>query len=160
MRLGGVRPIATSAAGAIRGAGGASSHPTSAFVMSGLSAPGHGGMRRTGITCEPGVVPSTTGHWIRCLDSTKSGYGKRQNDRMLPVMALSGIRTLGTIVPFVPTSLMTLYPRKMNPSVIWVSFVLSSESVKPIVSRRFFTSSLMARASALVPLHKATKSSA
>jgi hypothetical protein len=29
-------------------------------------------------------VPSITALWIRCLYGTNSGYGKRQNDRMLP----------------------------------------------------------------------------
>ena len=48
------------------------------------------------------------------------------------LMALSGTSTFGIILPFVPILLMTLYPRKLNPSVIWVTLVFSSESVNPI----------------------------
>src|SRR6266850_7163144 len=42
-------------------------------------------MRSTAIRCSRCAVPSITAHWIRCLCGTNSGYGKRQNDRMLPI---------------------------------------------------------------------------
>jgi hypothetical protein len=54
------------------------------MVMSGSSALVRGGMRSTAITCWHCAVPSITVPWIRCLDGTESGYGKCQNDRMLP----------------------------------------------------------------------------
>src|SRR4029453_9442074 len=72
------------------------------------------------------------------------------------LMAFSGTSTLGIILPFVPMLRMTLYPRKSKPSVMWVTFVLSSESVSPRVLRNPLSSSLMAWASAFVPLHSTT----
>jgi hypothetical protein len=75
-------------------------------------------------------------------------------------MALSGTSTLGTIFPLVPTLRMTLYPRKSKPSVIWVIFVFSSDNVSPMVPRSSLSSSFRAWASAFVPLHSTTKSSA
>src|SRR5437867_2600719 len=44
-------------------------------------------------------------------------------------MAFAGISTFGTMFPFVPLLLMTLYPRKSKPSVTWVTFVFSSDNV-------------------------------
>ena len=41
-------------------------------------------MKPTAIRCSRCAVPSITARWIRCLCGTNSGYGKRQNDRMLP----------------------------------------------------------------------------
>src|SRR5499426_3134412 len=66
--------------------------------------------------------------------------------------------TFGIILPFVPMLRMTLYPKKVKPSVIWVTLVLSSDNVSPRVLRRSFSSSFMARASAFVPLQSTTKS--
>ena len=76
--------IANSAVGAIRWGVVASNRPTNSFVMCGSSARGPGGMKPTAIRCWRCAVPSITAHWIRCLCGTNSGYGKRQNDRMLP----------------------------------------------------------------------------
>ena len=75
-------------------------------------------------------------------------------------MATSGIYTFGTILPLCPMLLMTWYPRNLNPSVIWVILVFSSESVSPIVLRSSLSSSLIAWASAFGPLQSPTKSSA
>src|SRR5262245_5230688 len=74
------------------------------------------------------------------------------------LLALLGMSTFGTIIPLVPIALMIWYPRNVNPSVIWVTFVFSSESVSPMVQRSSFSSSFMAWASALVPLQSTTKS--
>src|SRR5262249_4964833 len=63
-------------------------------------------------------------------------------------MAFSGISTFGTMFPFVPLLLMTLYPRKSKPSVTWVTFVFSSDNVSPMVLRNPPSSSLMAWAPA------------
>src|SRR5262249_46956733 len=68
----------------MRWAAGASNRRTSLFVMCGSSARGRGGMKSTAIRCWHSDVPSITVHWSRCLDSTNSGFGNRQNDRMLP----------------------------------------------------------------------------
>jgi len=68
-----------------RGAVGAAPRPTRACVLSGSRAPGRGGRRRTGITWSHGAVPRRTAPWLRGLYGTNSGYGKCQNDRMLPV---------------------------------------------------------------------------
>jgi hypothetical protein len=83
-RIGGVPTRATAAAGALRWAVGASHRPTRALVMSDSSAPVRGGMRRTAISGSRADVPNITAHWIKCLGGTNSGYGNRQNDRMLP----------------------------------------------------------------------------
>src|SRR5215475_817960 len=53
--------------------------------MCGSSARGRGGMKPTAIRCSRCAVRSIMGHWSRCLYGTNSGYGKRQNDRMLPL---------------------------------------------------------------------------
>ena len=58
---------------------------------------------------------------------------------------------LGVITPFPPISLMIWYPRNLNPSVIGVMFVFSSDNVSPLVLRNALSSSFMARASAFVP---------
>src|SRR5215468_8160454 len=73
-------------------------------------------------------------------------------------MAFSGISTFGTMFPFVPLLLMTLYPRKSKPSVTWVTFVFSSDNVSPMVLRNPPSSSLMAWAPAFVPFQNTTKS--
>src|SRR5215831_10785382 len=41
-------------------------------------------MKPTAIRCWHSDVRSITAHWTECLCGTNSGYGKRQNDRMLP----------------------------------------------------------------------------
>src|SRR5262249_38955434 len=62
--------------------------------MSGSSALGPGGMRRTAITCWRCAAPNITAHSIRCLCAINSGYRKRQNDRMLPVAECFPVLTL------------------------------------------------------------------
>src|SRR2546421_8574457 len=71
-------------------------------------------------------------------------------------MAFSSISTFGTIFPFAPRLLMTLYPRKSNPSVPWVTFVFSSDNVSRMVLRNPPSSSFMAWASAFVPFQNIT----
>src|SRR6266705_2929247 len=39
------------------------------------------------------AVPKITAHWIRCSCGTNIGYGKRQNDRMLPLTYACGLLT-------------------------------------------------------------------
>src|SRR4030095_13191570 len=47
-------------------------------------------MRPTVIRCWRFDVPSITALWTRCFYDTNSGYGKRQNDRRLPLRKVSG----------------------------------------------------------------------
>src|SRR4029453_9372053 len=52
------------------------------------------------------------------------------------LIALCGMSTFGTILPLVPILLMILYPRKSKPSVIWVTFVFSSDTqISPEILR-------------------------
>ena len=95
MRLGAAPTSAGAVVGAIRGAVGAAPRPTRACVLSGSRAPGRGGRRRTGITWSHGAVPRRTAPWLRGLYGTNSGYGKCQNDRMLPAQMLTLSRFCG-----------------------------------------------------------------
>src|SRR5689334_5167375 len=45
-------------------------------------------MKPTAIRCWRSDVRSIMAHWTRCLCGTNSGYGQRQNDRMLPYGSL------------------------------------------------------------------------
>src|SRR5215471_1914715 len=74
------------------------------------------------------------------------------------LIAFCGMSTFGTILPLVPILLMILYPRKSHPSVIWVTFVFSSDNVSPIWLRTLLSASFIARASAFDPLQNTTKS--
>jgi hypothetical protein len=52
------------------------------------------------------------------------GFSISRTFRRNCLMAFSGMSTLGTILPLVPMLLMIWYPKKLKPSVVWVTRLL------------------------------------